>query len=160
MQQITRRQFKSRLLTAHNTSLYVLWGGGGLQPTFKKCSFPGRWAGSFPECLAAWLYKQVQASSSCFWPQTNRLITSKWLCMMSTPPPLAWGWELLEVGWRNPLGMTTFWSLLKTPPPPSPYEQQEGQARWKHYLRIIHRMCAVICSVLLQFRSVWNCLSP
>ena len=49
----------------------------------------------FPKCIAAWLCKQVQASSSSFWQQVSRLITSrsKEPCRMGTwwlvpPPPL------------------------------------------------------------------------
>ena len=51
--------------------------------------------GNIPECLAAHLYKQVQAFSSSFWPHMSRLITGKE--------------HFLKLGTPHPMGKSTFW---------------------------------------------------
>ena len=49
--------------------------------------------GFFPECLAGWLYKQVQACSSSFWQQVSGLITRNgyFLKLSGDPIPSARG---------------------------------------------------------------------
>ena len=77
----SRRQFESRLLTAHHRSSHVRFWMSQKVPIPKGGG--GRGA-NIPECLAAWLYKQMQmqAFSTSFWQQVSKLLTGKEQCMM------------------------------------------------------------------------------